>query len=320
MLKTAYYAILNAVWTLCYFMGNGFFYGAALGFILGTGFFPVAGTLVGLMLGSMIGVGSGFLIGIGVQLVHSLTFDHYTDLERYRRRLAIGVGVFVTLGMLVIAFAVASDLALNAERYAYPRIEWVLVALMMLIPYMWTALSSAYTASYYPDRIVDRLIRQRRLKIDHAMTQLGDHEVMKHADWLLKRVFTIWIFCASIVIAGTLFIAVLLRVPPGLEWVLAAAYAGIVAAGILILCCGVGNVALLVFLKQLIMPNMSPHRYRVTLTLVSFFYTLVSHWWTLIFAPVIALFIAYHVYHTLALPDYQPDKAKRKEAGLAVQG
>jgi hypothetical protein len=129
-------------------------------------------------------------------------------------------------------------------------------------------------------------------------------------------IFDLWLYVIGIVMAGTglVFVATLfIRIASGVQWVFAAAFAGIVAVGILMLCCSVGNTALIIFLKRLVMQDWPPHRMRVTLTLVSFFYTLVTHWWTLILAPVIALFIAYRVYHTLALPDGYSDKAKRKE-------
>jgi hypothetical protein len=273
--------------------------------------------LIGLFVGIVIGGGSGAVLGIVVPLLHLAFFDHDTDLERYRQRLAKGVAALITVPTLIVIFRVLADSLLRYPRDREP-LEWLLVPLILSAIVFWTVLSSAYTASYYPDGMVNRLIRQGRLKIDHSMLHLGDHEVMQKSDWLLRRIFTIWIFGATLVIAGSLFIAFLMRVPQGLEWVLVAAYGLIVAAGILVLCCGVGNVALIVFLKRLVMPEMTPHRHRVTLTLVSFFYTLVTHWWTLILAPMIALFIAYHVYHTLAIPDDYGDKAKRKEALVEI--
>jgi hypothetical protein len=102
-------------------------------------------------------------------------------------------------------------------------------------------------------------------------------------------------------------------------------FLGWFSPGVFALYCALGNKFLLTFLKRVVFediwPDPSPHNYRVTLTSISFVFTLVSLWWTLILAPLLALYVAHKMYdHPITLPyeGYVKAKCKKKNSAELV--
>jgi hypothetical protein len=321
-MKPYRHVVLDLGWTVLYFLYWGGSYGIVLGLVTGTTVVPIFGSVVGMALGFTFSLLYGLILGAGVGLLHLGLFRLETDLALYRRRLARGVGAFTIGYVLFVDIAVLSPISSDP---AWDALEWVFILAMMGIELLWAALSSAYTASYYPDWMIKRLIRQKRIDLDPSTLNLETQSATQQMEAFLRRIYPHWMHIAAGVLGVALYLIFLLitddRTLPGipreLSFLPMSIFVGLFSCFAFALYCSTGNVFLLVFLKRVVFTErfraLSPHRYRVTLTLTSFFFTLVSTWWLVLFSPICAFYIAYHVYHTLALPNDSYDKAKHKE-------
>lgn len=304
------------VQTIGYFLTWGVLYGLLLGALTGTALFPVVGTFIGAGIGAVSGLIGGLIAGLAAIAFGVSQIDIDTDLSAYRRQFAHYVGLSVVIVPL-IAWVVGSFLILGV----------IGMGLLLPLALPWAGLSMAYVAHRYPDVVIKRLFKGKRGEfgsyVDDFQLQIDTIAV----SWAL-----LW-GSGSRKLRGLLGAGILalihlltllsypsfssqLNIPQILEIIIVAA-GGALLAEVIWAYIALGSSLLVTFIKKLILkdyfPNISLILHRGIITLISFLLTWAMIWWTTFPGPIIAGIMAYAVYHTLALPDEAPEKAKRKE-------
>lgn len=308
------------VWeTLDYFFSWGFFYGLVMGFYVGTGIFPVIGTFFGAVFGGMFGIGLGILSGLMASIIQARFFRDDDDLNDYSRHFARLLGSIGGLGALALLWIYVLLLVSGPDGRDDPTM--IALGLLASIPTFLTAgLSAAYTASYYPTAILHRLRKRGKLAAAPEMLPPIRDEVPEALSILAQHPITKWVYLS----AG--FLSILALLIAAVQWlpitldefpaIISAGPAGALVSVVAWFYVSFGNAMILTFLKRVIyrdyLAHLSPHWYRISLTLISFVITWAMIWWTTIPAPILAAIMAFVVYRTIALPDLTLDKAKRK--------
>ncbi len=305
--------------TISYFLTWGTFYGVLLGGLTGTALLPLIGTAYGVVLGVGAGVIAGLIAGFAAIAFQAAQFDRDSDLVLHRRRVARQVGSAVVLVPIVIWII---SMALRAN------LGFILSALFLLVTLPWAGLAAAYVAHRYPDEIVKRMTKGKRGQLTEYEDDLRPEQssVVQATAALWRRGSLKWrMLLGALVVAflhvtnRMMYLSSLPLARQGLE-ILLAGLGGVLVAEMIWACLALANGVLLTMLKRVVFqdyfPDMPARRYRRILTGLSFFFTLIISWWTLIFAPIIAALTAYSVYHSIALPPESLEKAKRKEKNV----
>jgi len=291
---------------LLYFMGCGLWYGTMFGLITGIGFYPV--WVSWSSVGGSFGLLCGFLCGLFMIVYHRLFFHSDIDIALYRRRVALCAGLGT--GFCVLMYLLFDRVEKHLPNWPYEFIRFMLVFSPFIIL---GGFAMAYTAHQYPVWIV------RQITMEGDLPRQGPR-ISTERNRLLRHIHRRWVMVLIGLPAACVHIYSFNRYMflfPCPETTYLMYFLFILIALLFSAYCAQGNALLITFVKVLILedyfPHISAHWHRVILTLLSFVYTLVTTWWTLLLAPLYALFIAYHVYHTLALRDEGSEKAKRKE-------
>jgi hypothetical protein len=304
--------------TLSYFLVWGIVYGALLGGYAGTALIPFYGSIVGFSLGLMCGLVGGVIAGIAAVTSEAANFDPDTNLDLHRRRIARNIGASVVLAPLLFWIV---GTGVNRGFFG--------LGLILLLALPWGALSAAYVGHRFPDFIIKIMTKGKRgQRAEESDSFVPHSSVNRSATALWTRGRGRWAFIMGF--GGTL-VAMLVnlitymtvRRAPFAQDIISAlciAILGGIAGEFLWAYIALGNGALLTFLKRLVFqdyfPDLPPNRLRNIITTIAFVFTLGITWWTFIFAPVCASLAAYHVYHSLALPDDGLEKAKRKQKNV----
>ena len=309
-----------ALRTIGYFLTWGTFYGVILGAWSGTAIFPVMGTLFAAGWGGGIGMACGLLCGLLVGIIQAFTFHPDIDLDRYRRRLTLGVGVFVPVVAMIMMVATTEGLlwgsgnTLSHFEKTTANIPFRLLSVTALA--LWSSLSAAYVASSYPAWLVSLKTGDKSGVDDRPLLS----QPIPSATGMLARPWINWGTVILSAMAGIAYqmttVSSYARTNPAGEVLVGGVGGIVIAAGVILLLC-FGNAALLTFLRKTVFADdvisISPHKQRMVLTAIALIFTGLTSAWTLIFAPLLALLMAQHVYDVFPLSDEMPDKAKRKE-------
>lgn len=310
--------MIHALRTIAYFVIWGTFYGLVLGAWSGTAMFPVFGTAFAAGWGIGIGAACGLLAGIIAAIVQAYAFHPDVDLDRFRRRLSLGIGILTPFAATIMLLATSRGLLWSTTVAINVRDQ---PALAFFLPFclaavlIWGSLSSAYVASAYPEWLAQLKTGAKNPLISIPLFRYP----VPRTTALLVRRFLNWGIPILGAMAGMLYKEVgapYSSLPPILR-LLEYGVAGVIVSAIAALLISFGNAALLTFLRKTIFAadvlSISPHKRRWTLTIIAFVFTGITSIWTLIFAPLLALLMAQYVYDAFPLLDEDVDKAKRKE-------
>lgn len=313
--------------TLHYFFMWGLDYGFIFGFAAGSMVFPVLGTIIGALLGLIIGGLYGGIVGIGMSAFYKGIAPD-TDLDAYGQNLVRRTAVVLTL-LNVVALPIALYILHNHLIMQMPPFYrgynlGFVNALTLGVGGMSVVMSFvlAATTRHYPHWMA----YQRRLNAPMAHAFVMRHEMETAFHQIRRRSARWWL---PLLVFGISSIILLINPASyarysGGDWLRALGlgiFLSLVGTWIGRIYLSLLNASMLTFIKRVILrdyfPNLIGSRYRARVTLISFFVTLVGTWWTIFFAPVIALLTAFFVYHTVALPDEMQEKSKRKEADVS---
>lgn len=108
--------------TFSWFVQDGTLYGGCLGALAGSFVLPLLGSLLGAFIGGIGGLGLGVVLGVCIALLNRLMFDADIEIQRYRRWLTLGTGIFVTVvsAPFIAIFAPIAGVAAaySASHYA----------------------------------------------------------------------------------------------------------------------------------------------------------------------------------------------------------
>jgi hypothetical protein len=309
----------HALRTIAYFLIWGTFYGLVLGAWSGTAIFPAIGTAFAASWGIGIGAACGLLAGLVTALIQAYTFHPDVDLDRFRRRLSLGIGILTPIAATIMLMATSRGLLWSTTVSTDVRDQ---PALAFFLPFclaavlIWGSLSSAYVANAYPEWLVQLKTGARMPLIAFPSFRYS----VPRATWLLMRRCVNWGTLILGGIGGMLYQEIL-GSPYSTTFYLGDSLkftaAGLVVAPIYTLLICFGNAALLTFLKKTVFAEdalaVSPRKLRWILTIITLVFTGITSAWMLIFAPLAALLMAQYVYDSFPLFDEDIDKAKRKE-------
>lgn len=309
--------MIHALRTIAYFVIWGTFYGLVLGTWSGTAMFPAIGTAMAAGWGIGIGIGCGLLAGLVTAVAQAYTFHPDVDLDRFRRRLSLGIGTLTPIAATIMLMATSRGLMWETSPVSSrhgpllaPFLPFCLASI-----FIWGSLSSAYVASAYPEWLAQLKTSTKSPLISIPLFRYP----VPRTTLLLARRFLNWGIPILGAMAGMLYKEVgapYSSLPPILR-LLEYGVAGVIVSAIAALLISFGNAALLTFLRKTIFAadvlSISPRKRRWTLTIIAFVFTGITSIWTVIFAPLLALLMAQYVYDAFPLLDEGVDKTKRKE-------
>lgn len=310
--------------TLIYFVQWGMLYGVILGAWSTTLMFPVLGTMFGSMWGAGIGTACGLLCGGLVAVIQAYTFHPDVDLDVYRRRLSIGIGLLVGI-MAPLILMLTSQGILWGERANSPGV----LPICLIAVIFWGGLSAAYVGHGYPLWLANRVIGRNDTPGSQRVFGATFVAILKYGLSLpaltLGGIAGLVIHMAHYVRGRAIdntFGLVILNGAVGIV-------AGIIGAVIITLMITAGTVAFIVFVKRLLFSNdtltSTSHYERVGITLSAVIFVgllccvplvifvFIREYWPI---PIVcALLTGVYVYRALPL---DTDKAKRKEQDAAL--
>jgi|GEM_PF-2464792 len=306
--------------SISYFTVWGLIYGLLLGAFAGTAIYPYFGTIYSVFWGPGIGAACGLLTGVIAAVVQASMFHLDMDLTSSRRKMALGIGAVTGLAAPILLIATTRGFLWGTGMLSDIQ---PFTALSLFASAFWGSLSSAYIASDHPQLIARLTARRDYADIDLDIPK-PSYEVSNAMRRLLRYSLNRWVMGLAAVLGAVMYGLVMGSLRPNLTSLITSfaggALLGIVGAFFMALYVAFGNAALVTFLKRLILREYFPHMpaqwSRWTLTVSAFVFSGAITYWTFFLAPVIALITAVCVYHTLALPDKAPDKAKRKEKNV----
>ena len=309
--------------TLIYFVQWGMLYGVILGAWSTTLMFPVLGTMFGSMWGAGIGTACGLLCGGLVAVIQAYTFHPDVDLDVYRRRLSIGIGLLVGIMAPLMLMLTSQGIlwGLRADPPAY-------LPICLIAVIFWGALSAAYVGHGYPLWLANRVIGRNDTP--------GSQRVFGATFSAILKYGLSWPALTLGGIAG--FVIHMTHYPHYLRdraidnvfgLMIVGIVAGIIGAVIITLMITAGTVAFIVFVKRLLFSNdtltSTSHYERVGITLSAVIFVgllccvplvifvFIREYWPI---PIVcALLMGVFVYRALPL---DTDKAKRKEQDAAL--
>jgi hypothetical protein len=312
-----------ALRTFSYFVVWGTFYGFMLGTWSGTMIYPGMGTYYTLFWGPGIGAACGVLSGLLVAGIQARTFHPDVDLDVFRRRLMLGIGLLVAVAGSMILIATSRGILWNIDDYGIIKYMYGkrFLVMSLISVTVWGSLAAAYVAQAYPAWLADLKTNQ---------THASAH------DWPVSRLMgAIFLQAAhpgtlaSGAIAGIIqhfhnvSSAYSLSTPDQFNRGVEGAVLGISGTIIIVLMLAFAHAALLVFLKKTIFSEdvlpLSPEALRSTLTGLSAVLTgLWIYWFHPSVVPMVTLMIivltSLYIYKALPHLDADFDKTKRKEA------
>jgi hypothetical protein len=314
---------------LHYFIMWGLDYGFIFGFAAGSMVIPGFGTIIGALLGLVIGGLYGGILGLGMSATYrGIAPD--TDLDAYGQKLvrrAVGALTALNLIILPIVPLLLYSYMLGRipiwDRGEFPEVVLKTLVLAGGALSVFTAFVVAATARHFPHWMV----HEQRLNAPMAHAFVMRHEMETAFHQIRKRSSRWWLpllFMSLVTIIFLMNPAAYSAYSIG-DWLSLGGgvlFLSIVGTWVGRIYLSLVNAAVLTFIKRVILrdyfPNLTGARYRARVTLIALIATLVATWWTFFFAPVIALVMAFFVYHTVALPDEMQEKSKRKEADLST--
>lgn len=298
---------MEYVWrTIAYFAGWGYVLGALGGFLVIWIINP--GSLIGSRTtASGVGLFAGGLVGLIMGIIQEFTFHRDMDLVAYRRLAVLGIGPLFGIASTVIFILTVETLSgLN-----------FLVALALTV--LWTSLTGGFLTHHYVMWRASLVLSTETISPENL---IYSEAIKLWWDTRLKY----WLY--GILAISTLFVVTTTPQPDPLfpDWGSMSVLAPVVflalwliGASIAIWAFSLFQSAPLLILKELVFNEYRPldtHKTRLTLTFMSFVWSLVLCWWMIYLAPlliIVPLITTYYVYHSIALLNDESDKAKRKE-------
>lgn len=266
--------------TVSYFTTWGLILGSSLGVLAGTLIFPFFGSLYAAFWGTGMGLTLGFVSGLLAALTNMAVFHPDMDLTRYRRRLAAGVGIFNVIGAVVL-LAVSTrgwlwGYGFNEFSPYIPDLSpfFLLAAAAGAIG---GGLSSAYSASHFADWYAGLMLKRKNEAIVRSQSRVSEGQGMRKFLDIAFSYSRLPMLVAVVLVA----IGAIVQFPfPGIGNLVMGSIGAALYILVVTALLGLMNGAVITFLNRLLFqeyfPHQPPDKYRNSLMIIVFLFTLIS--------------------------------------------
>lgn len=266
---------------LRFFLLWGICFGGLLGFITGSLIFPIFGTLYSTIWGLAMGFGLGLAASIITAILTLIIPVVTKNAKVYRRRLSIGVGIFVALASGLIVHVTSEGILWYPSYYVGDLVEFTPYHLPSILSAIcWGGLSAAFVAHRF---------------VEHCAYEIQDHFPRNYrpaafdfpgdtaAYWLGKFVRR-WGIYPVMAVAGGIIVQNMASGYSGLTEVSGTAVfmngmvIGVLYAAVTAILIGVSNGLLLTFINRIYFhefyPDMTQERYQQIVGIMAGLFTL----------------------------------------------